>query len=310
MDSMAESWKTGGLDAGAIAALTERLSPSELWSLLMQVMTARARRDPARILDQWRHDGFTRPAAVDQRLIVELDRRLLAAVPRFEAIELSPLAPLGSCSAVALTSQQRVVSALRGCEVVSDPTNVLALECARRLREDPRRTVRLATVHRCVRAQPFPRRPGFAAHFRIFCLATAGLKGANHDAMVDALVDHIQSHRQALQAMRDAGMTCADLSVTVYGTPARAALADRIAAAIGPEVARDELRHAYYDGGLRFTIAARTASGEEVPLADGGAFEWLYRLTSNRKLSFVASGLGTQLLATRFAAGAESADKA
>ena len=106
------------------------------------------------LVRQWERDRFTSPAIVDQRTMNELDSHLLAAAAEFEALELSPLAPLGVCSVVGPTSQNKIVSALRGTEVVSDPTNVLALECAKRLREKPRRTIKLATCHRCVRAQP------------------------------------------------------------------------------------------------------------------------------------------------------------
>jgi hypothetical protein len=61
-----------------------------------------------------------------------------------------------SCSAVALTDQNRVLSALRGTEVVSDPTNVLALECAVRLQANPKVPAHFATSHRVLRAQPVP----------------------------------------------------------------------------------------------------------------------------------------------------------
>jgi hypothetical protein len=265
-------------------------------------MTDRARREPARILDQWQRDGFTAPAAIDQRLLVEMDRVLLAAAPQFDAIEFSPLAPLGACSSVALTSQHRVVAALRGCEVVSDPTNVMALECARRLRRNPHDIVRIATAQRCVRAQPFPKLPGFAAHFRIFCLATGTAKGPDHDAVVQALVEQIQVLTRALAALEAVGIVCPVIAVKVLSIPERSGLADRVAAGIGSLAVRDELQHRYYDG-LRFMVVVRTASGQELPIADGGMFNWLTRLTSNRKLAFVASGVGTQLLATQCLAG-------
>jgi hypothetical protein len=265
-------------------------------------MTDRARREPARILDQWQRDGFTAPAAIDQRLLVEMDRVLLAAAPQFDAIEFSPLAPLGACSSVALTSQHRVVAALRGCEVVSDPTNVMALECARRLRRNPHDIVRIATAQRCVRAQPFPKLPGFAAHFRIFCLATGTAKGPDHDAVVQALVEQIQVLTGALAALEAVGIVCPVIAVKVLSIPERSGLADRVAAGIGSLAVRDELQHRYYDG-LRFMVVVRTASGQELPIADGGMFNWLTRLTSNRKLAFVASGVGTQLLATQCLAG-------
>jgi hypothetical protein len=296
---MSESWKTAGVDAAAADALFHRLPASQLWSLLLKVMEARARRPAPHIVAQWERDGFTAPAAADQRLLVELDRALLAAAPQFEAIELSPLAPLGACSAIALTSQNRVVSALRGCEVVSDPTNVMALECARRLKPSGTGLVRLATAHRCVRAQPFPRLPGFAAHFRIFCLASGTAKGADHDSQLAAFVEHVEVQFRALEAVRHAGIDCPDPTVTLFATPERAGLADRIASAVGRDVIRRELTHRYYDG-LRFTITARNRSGDEIPIVDGGAFDWLARLTGNRKLTFIASGLGTQLLATQF----------
>src|SRR4029434_1523291 len=100
---------------------------------------------------------FVQPAIVDQRSLIEVDGHLLGAAPAFESIELSPVAPLGVCTIMGHASQNKVLSALRGTEVVSDPTNVLALECARRLRRDRATIVRLATSHRCVRAPGLPK---------------------------------------------------------------------------------------------------------------------------------------------------------
>src|SRR5690606_25577289 len=102
---------------------------------------------PAGILRQWEQDRFVAPAYVDQRTLNALDGHLLDVARAFDAVELSPLAPLGACSAVALASQNKIVSTIRGTEVVSDPTNVLALESARRLRIDPSAVLRYATSH-------------------------------------------------------------------------------------------------------------------------------------------------------------------
>src|SRR5438067_3557863 len=180
----ARPWVTEGLPPAAYDALTRGMAPSRLWSLLLEVMEARAAdRGHAALREQWDRDRFVQPAITDQRTLIEIDRHLLDAAFAFEAIELSPAAPLGVCSLMGRTSQNKVLSALRGTEVVSDPTNVLALECARRLRrlrDDAARTVRLATCHRCVRAQEIPKRPGHAAHFRLFCLATAGREQKDH----------------------------------------------------------------------------------------------------------------------------------
>lgn len=71
---------------------------------------------------------FVQPSIVDQRTLVEIDGHLLEATAAFESIELSPVAPLGVCAIMGHASQNKVLSALRGTEVVADPTNVMALE--------------------------------------------------------------------------------------------------------------------------------------------------------------------------------------
>lgn len=296
------SWRTAGLDAGAVDALLQTLPASEVWSFLVELMDLRAReRMPADLTRQWERDGFTRPAAIDQRTLNALDGHLLAAADGFEAIEFSPLAPLGACSVVGLTSQNRIVSALRGTEVVADPTNLFALECARRLREDASRDVRLATCHRCVRAQVVPKGPGFAQHFRIFCLATAGRERQDHALLVDALAEHIATYLRALDRLERHGYAFPDRHVKILATDVRAVLADRVAATVsGVPVVRQTLQHSYYDGGLRFRISSRSGADAEIPLIDGGAFNWVAQLASNRRLVFVASGMGSQIAASAY----------
>jgi len=167
-------WAGANFGPAVREALASGLAPSELWSLLLGVLESRARaRTPANLREQWKQDRFVQPCAIDQRALLELDRHLFTAAADFQAIELSPVAPLGVCLSMAPASQNKIVSTARGTEVVSDPTNVLALECASRL-ADSTAPVRLATSHRCTRAQAVPKLPGFAAHFRMFCLATAG----------------------------------------------------------------------------------------------------------------------------------------
>jgi hypothetical protein len=194
-------------------------------------------------------------------------------------------------------SQNKVLSALRGTELVSDPTNVMALECARRLRRDPATAVRLATSHRCVRAQPIPKRRGLTANFRIFCLVTAGLERQNHAFVVDAMAEHIKIMLHALDQLEQHGFAFPERRITVLTTEDRIALGDRIVAMLGDAaVSRAVLEHPYYNKGLRFQIAARSSEGIETPLIDGGAFDWVAKLTSNRRAVYVASGLGSQLV--------------
>ena len=302
MTRTARPWVGAGLPPGAYDALTDGLPPSRLWSLLLEVAEARAAgRRPAELVEQWDRDRFVQPALVDQRSLIDVDRHLLAAALAFESIELSPVAPLGVCSIMGHASQNKVLSALRGTEVVSDPTNVMALECARRLRRDPAAVVRLATSHRCVRAQEIPKRPGLTANFRIFCLVSAGLERQNHAFVVEAIAEQMTIMLDALDRLERHGFAFPDRRITVLATEENAALGDRIAATLGrPAVARARLEHPYYTNGLRFQMSARSSDGIEIPLIDGGAFDWVAKLTSNRKAGYVASGLGSQLVPLLF----------
>ncbi len=296
------TWKTAGVDAETHATLAERLPAWALWSLLLDVFARRAaKRTPAELLQQFERDAFTRIADVDQRVFHALDGHLLASAADFEAVELSPVAPLGVCSVIGLGSQNRIVSALRGTEVVADPTNVLALECARRLRLEPYGVVRLATCQRCVRAQPFPKQAGFAQHFRLFCLVTGGREQKNQTFVTDALTHHVATWLATMDRLEQHGYSFPHRHLRLLATEARAPLADRIASKVsGITIERGTLDKPYYDG-LRVTISARTANGDDKPFIDGGAFTWLATLTANRKQVLVASAIGTQAVAVLFA---------
>lgn len=297
-ESFRRDWIDRGLDETALTALRKGLPPTTLWSLLLDVVERRAaRKSTADLNRQWESDRFVTPAYIDQRTLLDLDRELFAAADAFEALELSPLAPLGACSNVAPTSQNRIVSTVRGTEVVSDPSNVLALESARRLRADAHAIVRLATSHRCVRAQEAPPLPGFAAHFRMFCMTSAAHETKDQAFTVDALIAHIRVHWRALDRLERIGYRFADRRLRLLSTAARRPLAERIAAAL-PDlpVVHEALTHDYYNG-LRFMLGARSLGGEEIPLIDGGAFDWVAKLAANGKLAFIASAIGSQLAA-------------
>lgn len=295
------AWAHAGIEPAAWKALTETLAPSELWSLLLGVLEARAReRSPASLLEQWGRDGYVQAAPVDQRTFLAIDGELLFAASGFEALELSPVAPLGVCSVVAPASQNKVLSALRGTEIVSDPTNVLALECAARLRRGEPGPVRLATSHRVLRAQHLPKRAGFTRHFRLFCLASAARERKDHAFVVEALSEHLKTLLDGLARLERLGFVFPEKRVRILAQSEKTPLAERIAAGLaGVPVVCETFEHAYY-AGLRFMLHVKSPDGDDIPLADGGAFDWLPKLAANRKLVFVASGLGTQIIPLLF----------
>jgi hypothetical protein len=298
--TMERSWARMGLADAAYTALASGLAASDLWSLLLGVIEQRAaQRTATTVKQQWEHDRFVSPAYIDQRTLNALDGHLLANAVQFEALELSPLAPLGACSAIGLASQNKIVSTIRGTEVVSDPTNVLALESARRLAQNPTQIFKFATSHRCVRAQPIPKGSGYAAHFRMFCMSTAGHEQKDHGLLVEALTEHIRTHLSALDLLEQNGYAFPGRSITILATPAREPLGRRVASAAGVPAVFRTLEHDYYDG-LRFMINAGSIAGESIPLIDGGAFNWLGKLTANQKNVFVGSAMGAQLAAYLF----------
>ncbi|MEO8017298.1 MAG: hypothetical protein ABI769_05765 [Pseudomonadota bacterium] len=252
------------------------------------------------MLAQYERDAFCRPAAADPRAALAVDAALFAAAEGFEAVELSPIAPLGTCSTVALTDQNRVLSALRSTEVAADPTNVLALECAVRLRTNRDEPVHLAASQRVVRVQAARPAPGFSQHFRIFVLASGGIETEDHGFTVESLVRQVRTMLAALDSLEQRGFAFGARRVEVLATPEREELGDRVAEELGRIASRSQLEHAYYSGGLRYKLWVTASDSAELALADGGTFDWLAKLASNRRAVFVASGIGAQLIPIRF----------
>jgi len=148
----------------------------------LEVYARRAkRRDPKALLDDHVSNRFTRPSASDPARLLEWDRVALSTLPRvFQAVELSPVCPLGTGSVLSPISQDWTVSTIRNTEIVADSTNVLAIECAVRRREQKNFStgqaapVHLASSHRLLRGQKISIRPGVLQHFRLFSLCSAG----------------------------------------------------------------------------------------------------------------------------------------
>jgi hypothetical protein len=294
------AWIVDSVGLPTFDRLTAGLSGSELQSLLLEVLHARTlARSANELVAQYGRDPFCVPAAVDLRAMLAIDSHLMMAAELFEAVELSPVAPMGTCSVVGPTHQNRVLSALRATEVVSDPTNVLALECALRLRARPEVAVHLATSHRVVRAQPVPGRPGYYQHFRLFALGSAGIERKDHAFTLETFALHVRTMLAGLDRLEQQGYALGQRRVEILASSQRQQLGDQLAELLDAD--RQLLEHAYYTVGLRYRIWAIAPDGEELPIVDGGSFDWLSQLTSNRRAVFMGSGLGSQMIALRFA---------
>jgi hypothetical protein len=283
-------------------------TPSESAPALLEIVHRQAQRKrPVDLCRQYERDGFVAPSPLDLRSVHQLDAMALDAAHAYEAVLLSPLAPLGCCAAVAPSHQHRIVSTVRGTEVVSDPTNSLALECARRLRARDG-DVRLCTIHQTVRAQRFPSGKGFTQHFRMFALAEAGRARADHAFEVDAFVAHVRVFWRLLDAWQArTGIRLAGRTATLRCAEHASAIRDRLRARLAvelPELAIVEAAlDASYYAGLRLLLDVDAPSGQRVNVSDTGLFDWMSQLMSDRRYRFVASGMGLQLLPLVLASG-------
>jgi hypothetical protein len=244
---------------GLFQVLADELSPGDLQSLLLAVYQRRARRikEPD-ALARYERTPLVAPSTIDARLLNEFDRIAFATAEGFEAVELSPVCPLGTSFALGGIDQNNVLTTIRNAEVLGDSTPALALECARRRRQQAQRTadhpVRLASSHRAVRLQPFDF-PGFTPHFRLFGMVTAGRDSGSSSFEIQHLGEHIGFYLRLFRALNAAGFNLtaplveiSDLSVT-----------ERLLAEAG--VSRDEVRQ---------SVRAHIVGGSERFLAERG----------------------------------------
>lgn len=299
--------ESGG--AGLLEPLSERLAQSELSSLLIEVAARRsAKRAPRELLAQYASDRFVRPSRADARVLLRVERAALEALPTsYTPLVLSPLAPLGTCSVVATASQNKIVSTVRGTEVISDATNVLALESAtRRLASRDGGPVRLAASARMTRAQALAR-PEHSAHFQLFVTTIAGRDPGGRRLQTEGLIEAITTQLTMLRALASEGFACARARVTLSPDEEHTRVARDAASTIGERfadvpIAVDGTRIAksgYYRG-LCFGVHVEH-EGESFPIGDGGLTDWLAKLTSSRKERFLVGAMGTELLATLLA---------
>jgi hypothetical protein len=278
------------------------LSGSDFTSLMLEVARRRAaRQTPAEIMRRYRSDRFARPVGTPWHDLRRAEDVLAGGLPpEFELLTLAPLVPLGTHSALGPVSQDKVITAMRACEVAADPTNALALEAAGRRLADPASPVRLASFQRVVRAQPT--QPGFFPHFSLLGLVTAGRDPGGRAFERESVTAH-------LRAMT-AGLAAGELRVIQVALTPLSAAGEAIAAAVladlaapGTEVIIDNDRQSgrgYYRD-LCFKLNVE-AEGHWQEVGDGGFTDWAARLTASNKERLLISGLGLDRVAA-FMAG-------
>jgi hypothetical protein len=249
-------------------------------------------------------------------MLMELDRLAFSlAVPTFHPIELAPVCPLGTTSVIAAVDQNSTVATIRNTELVSDSTNVMALECALRRRallksqDKTRQPVKLCASQRVVRAQNF-NRPDMVAHFRLFALCSAGRAEGSWQFEFAALVEHLQFYIRLLSSLAETGYSLVDVRVTLtdlengvnhekLGTSVIQPLAARFPGVIFALDPDRQAGRSYYEK-FCFGMYAKDIQGVDHNLVDGGFTNWTQQLLSNAKERLLISGIGIERLGSLY----------
>jgi hypothetical protein len=289
----------------ALAALGEKVAPSDLTPMLLDIMRSQAARvTPPQLLERHGSDRFTRTAPIGLPAIRKAEELLLSAVPdQFEQIMLSPLAPFGTHHVLGRIAQNNVVSTVRRAEAAADPTAGLALQAALQRREllqhDSRSatTVRLATVQRVTRAQTFDDPRSFA-HFGLVGLVTAGRDTGSLSFEKAAFTEQLAI---AANACLKAGADRAKLALTDFSGShgevlehASKALADLDRVSV--EVDSDRTHALGYYPSACFKVHADVGT-TSLEYGDGGLVDWGARLLGNAKERMMISGLSVDRVA-------------
>jgi len=283
--------------------LSEKLSASELNTLLLELFRIRAKKlTPAELLRQFEKNRFASPSEVDPIHFMEFEMRCLklARSKGFKPTTLSPLAPFGTCSVVAFVDQNNVITSLRGTEIVSDATNVFAMLIAKELKrkKDDRRVIKYAATHRHVRSQALSN-PAFTAHFSIFCLATGGPDTGSFSFELEQLMDHINIHFSVYQNEFDLRTETLLLKIflkdenEIFHQKLRDVI-KKMNNSVKIQIEKQLDPGNYYQlAQFKFFIVR---NGQEINLSDGGFVDWTQKLIPDKKHRLLISGVGTELI--------------
>jgi Histidyl-tRNA synthetase len=211
--------------------LADELAGNELTTLLLHTLRRRAMsRGFVDVLDHAMRTPMFSASTANVRRLHEVDSRTFEAASAFEAVELSPVLPLGA-TASASVDPNNVLGAVRFAEVAADPAIGLALHAAQQRRNAAlRETGRWCTSQRVLRLQPTSV-PGFTPHFRLIALLTAmrsGRRGADLDCEHEALLEQLVVWARLAESLTRGGFRVTELRVVLADTKiVRGCLASR-----------------------------------------------------------------------------------
>ncbi len=286
-----------------------KLPGTELNSVLLEVFARQTESlTSPQLLNLYQKNRFVKPADLPVLDLKRWELDVLELFQRhaFQALELSPVAALGSCSVVALADQKKVLSSLRGTEVLADATNSLALHISdlkkRKvwLPKSMHDKLRFGVIQRHVRAQQIEGK-GFTPHFKIGCLVTSGTDCGSYGFEKEALLEHITVMKTLYKEYHKVDeLSFKFLCREGYdNAPELARQVKRHILEQHPEleieiVDQPEKEIRYYKG-IQYKVIIRI-KGKTFEIGDGGFVDWTQQLLQNRKERMLSTGFGFEFM--------------
>lgn len=289
-----------------VSVLAQSLSGTELNSVLLEVFDQKARSiTPAKLLNQYQSNRFVKPVDLPVMKSKQMEMEVLKLFEglSFEPIELSPVSVLGSCSVVAPASQMKILSALRGTEVLADSTNAIALHASDLRQRNPETSspqMKFCNVQRQLRTQSLSGK-GFTPHFRIGCLVTCGSDRGEFIFERTALLEHMQAMKQLfLDYYKVDAISFRLLARGGYENQqgllqATAEFLHRKDPDTSFSVDHKPAKENNYYKGIQYKVDI-TAKGKLHEIGDGGFVDWTQQLLQNKKERMLSTGFGFDLM--------------
>ncbi len=206
----------------SLAEVLAKVAWRDIQPILVKVMRDRIENKSInKLLAEYKNkSGFYGISDTDQRSLHEFIGCFYSVLPTtYQVPELAPVTPIGLNALLSRVSQDVSLSSIRASEVVSDPTTPLALHCAyerEKMMSDKSRLrdpVRLATMHRVLRLQPFDHSKGYMQHFRLLGLCSGGRDTGHATFFVEHIIEHISVWLDYVNRLSEHGCTFRNVAV-------------------------------------------------------------------------------------------------
>lgn len=297
------------LEQPELIDILKKLSGTELNSLLLEVFNKQIEeRTAPEMLKLYRHNRFVKPADLPVLKLREAEIHLLQIFQAdgFEPVELSPVSVLGSCAVVAPADQKKILSALRGTEVLADATNAIALHISELKQshvwkpKSLHEKLRFGTIQRHVRTQAISGK-GFTPHFKIGCLVTSGMDAGSFLFEKEALSEHVGVMKKIFEGYYHVDHLSFRL-ICRKGYADASRLAREVKQylelqhpGIGVAVVENPEKEIGYYKGIQYKVDI-SVKGKTYEIGDGGFTDWTQQLLQNKKERLLITGFGFELM--------------